>query len=92
MDPKLVFSSNFYISSFVSFENFGFTETSMKEWLRRLNLICSNSISIEYINQLNEGKFSNSEISLESCFNKKGNKNLEIMSDYRINYLLIKKL
>lgn len=91
MDPKLVFSSNFYISSFVSFKNFGFTETSMKEWLKRLNLMCSNSISKEYINQLNKGKFSNSEISWENCFNNKSEQELkEIMSDYRINYLLIK--
>jgi hypothetical protein len=91
MDPKLVFSSNFYISSFVSFKSFGFTETSMKEWLKRLNLMCSNSISIEYINQSNEGKFSNSKISWENCFNNKSEQDLKkIMNDYRINYLLIK--
>ena len=53
--------------------------------------MCSNSISKEYINQLNKGKFSNSEISWENCFNNKSEQELkEIMSDYGINYLLIK--
>ena len=48
MHPKLVYSSKYYIPSFVSFKTFGYTEESMKEWLYRLNLLCNNSIADQY--------------------------------------------
>tara|TARA_B100000886_G_C20326272_1_gene450376 strand:+ start:435 stop:812 length:378 start_codon:yes stop_codon:yes gene_type:complete len=91
MHPKLIYSTDYYIPSFVSFKTFGYTEKSMKEWLHRLDLLCNNSINDQYQAQLNKQKFSIPNIDWKKCFDPmlKGEV-LKISQEYDIKYLLVR--
>lgn len=91
MHPKLIYSTDYYIPSFVSFKTFGYTEKSMKEWLHRLDLLCNNSINDQYQAQLNKQKFSIPNIDWKKCFDPMLKEEvLKISQEYDIKYLLVR--